>query len=986
MTPRRLPTGGLVRRDQALDVIVGGTALPALVGDTAASAALASGDLRVGDSIYRRRPRGVFTDGIEEPNAFVRHIGAHGQNLTHHESMLPATSFELRDGDRLQWEDGIGELSHTEDPAEYDHKHVHTDVAVVGAGPAGLAAARAAARVEGQRVILFEQDFELGGRLLSDPTQEVEGFPATEWIAAVREELEKNPEVRILTRSGVFGSYDSNFLMALEKRLDAPRRPGVSRQRVWHVRADRVVLATGALERTLVFARNDLPGVMLASAVRTYLGRYGVLVGDRAVIATTNDTAYPLATQLREAGADVTIVDARPEADIRGTTPEGVTVHASSVVVSAEGTEAVTGVRIMPRAADGSIGGEVTEIPADVVAVAGGWTPNVALHSQRQGSLAWDDRLVGFVPSERLEEQYHAGSLLGTSRVEDCLAEGEAAGRGEVTDRDTATRAEEAGVQTSVWLARESEDQDLGEHFVDFQRDNTAKDVQRAIGAGMRSVEHVKRYTSISTGVEQGKVGGVLTIGLMTELLSDEDMAAMPAGQPGQSTYTAEYWEGGEPSSEVLRPSPGAIGTTTYRAPFTPVAFAALAGRYRGELYDAVRRTPAYDRLLERGAAWEDVGQWKRAWYFPQDGEDMDAAVARECRAAREGVGVLDATTLGKIEVRGKDAPEFLNRMYTNAFKKLAPGKQRYGVMCKPDGMVLDDGVTFRISEDRYLLTTTTGGAAGVYTWLEEFAQTEWPELDVVLTSVTEQYATVTVVGPKSRAVVEKIAPDLDVSNEAFGFMEWRDTVLGSGIAARICRVTFTGDLSFEINVPNWYGEALWDDVMEAGEEFGITPYGTETMHVLRAEKAYPIIGQDTDGTVTPQDLGMDWVVSKKKDFVGNRSFHRKGHVQEGRKQLVALLPEDHDLVLPEGTQIIALEDTPDSPLTGPARKRIPMLGQVTSSYRSQAIDRSFALALVKDGRARVGTRLTASFDGKFFPVEVHESVVFDKEGARRDG
>lgn len=377
----------------------------------------------------------------------------------------------------------------------------------------------------------------------------------------------------------------------------------------------------------------------------------------------------------------------------------------------------------------------------------------------------------------------------------------------------------------------------------------------------------------------------------------------------------------------------------------------------------------------------------ERPWFYPQDGEDLDAAVARECRAARTNVAYMDGSTLGKIEVRGKDAPTFLNRIYTNAFAKLPVGKQRYGVMCRPDGMVFDDGVSFRLADDRFLMTTTTGGAAGVLEWLEEWHQTEWPELDVFFTSVTEQWSTTVVAGPRSRDVIHKIAPDLDVSKEGFEFMAFRDTVLASGIPARIARVTFSGELAFEVNVSGWYGEAVWDDITEAGAEFGITPYGTETMHVLRAEKAYPIVGQDTDGTVTPQDLGMDWVVAKKKkDFIGMRSYARAGHVEEGRKQLVSLFPTDRELRLPEGSQIVAPADAPAAPINGFAAEPIPMLGHVTSSYRSEALDRTFALALVRDGRSRIGEQVMASFEGKFFPVEIAEAVVYDKEGARRDG
>ena len=411
-------------------------------------------------------------------------------------------------------------------------------------------------------------------------------------------------------------------------------------------------------------------------------------------------------------------------------------------------------------------------------------------------------------------------------------------------------------------------------------------DVLRSTGAGLRSVEHIKRYTSISTANDQGKTSGVNAIGVIAAALR----------------------HAGEASRGI-----GDIGTTTYRAPFTPVAFAALAGRQRGELFDPARVTSIHPWHVAQGALFEDVGQWKRPWYYPQDGEDMDTAVLRECAAVRESVGFMDATTLGKIEIRGKDAGEFLNRIYTNAFKKLAPGSARYGVMCMADGMIFDDGVTLRLDEDRFFMTTTTGGAAKVLDWLEEWLQTEWPELDVHCTSVTEQWTTIAVVGPKSRAVIAKVAPELAADGgleaEAFPFMTFRETTLASGVQARICRISFSGELAYEINVPSWYGLNTWEAVAAAGAEFNITPYGTETMHVLRAEKGYPIVGQDTDGTVTPQDAGMEWVVSKVKDFVGKRSYARADARREDRKHLVSVLPVDGTLRLPEGTQLVEKGD-----------------------------------------------------------------------------
>ncbi|HEY3005421.1 MAG TPA: glycine cleavage T C-terminal barrel domain-containing protein, partial [Kribbellaceae bacterium] len=561
-------------------------------------------------------------------------------------------------------------------------------------------------------------------------------------------------------------------------------------------------------------------------------------------------------------------------------------------------------------------------------------------------------------------DQQVAGAAAGTYDLAGCVAAGAAAGARaaglpapeDAAAGDPPARGGPAGSRTAVparqlWLVPGLGGQpgDWDTHFVDLQRDSTVADVWRATGAGMHSVEHVKRYTSIGTAHDQGKTSGVTAIGVIAQALG----AAGPAE----------------------------LGTTSYRAPYTPVAFAALAGRERGDLFDPVRTTAIHPWHVAHGAEFENVGQWKRPWYYPQPGEDIDAAVARECRAARTGVAFMDATTLGKIEICGPDAGEFLNRIYTNAFKKLPVGSARYGVMCTADGMMFDDGVTLRLAEDRYFMTTTTGNAARVLDWLEEWLQTEWPDLDVYCTSVTEQWSTIAVVGPRSREVVAGLAPDLDVSNDAFGFMTFRETVLASGIPARICRISFSGELAYEINVSSWYGLAVWEQVYDAGRALGITPYGTETMHVLRAEKGYPIVGQDTDGTVTPQDAGMAWVVSKQKDFVGKRSFSRADTARTDRKHLVGLLPVDRVTRLPEGTQLVAA-DTPVTPEAGP----VPMLGHVTSSYHSVALERPFALALVAGGRNRIGQTVVAPVGDRLVDVLVTDPVLYDPEGSRRDG
>ncbi|MBG6216984.1 sarcosine oxidase subunit alpha [Arthrobacter sp. CAN_A6] len=989
----RLAVGGRIDRTISWRFAVDGEEFVGHPGDTLASALLANGRIAAGNSLYEDRPRGILAAGVEEPNALVRVEPRFPGHVA--ESMLPATTVALVDGLKAEFLNGLGRLDPAEDRAEYDKKYVHTDVLVIGGGPAGLAAAREAVRA-GARVMLMDDQPELGGSLLSGSTapalaETIDGKPALDWVADVEAELISGAECTVLNRTTAFGAYDANYVIAVQNRTDhlsSPAAPGVSRQRIWHVRASQVVLAPGAHERPLVFENNDRPGIMLASAVRSYLNRYAVAAGQRVVISTTNDSAYALAADLRAAGVEVAaVVDARPQlTDVAAAAVDAGTrvLIGSAVADTAAGTDTagtdtagsataagdgrLESVTVRGINDDGELTSGVEEIPCDLLAVSGGWSPLVHLHSQRQGKLRWDEDLAAFVPSTVVPNQQTIGSGRGSFELAVVLAEGVSAGAAAAISAGFASSVEpapigepEASAPTrQLWLVpgQSGGPADWHHHYVDFQRDQSVADVLRSTGAGMRSVEHIKRYTSISTANDQGKTSGVNAIGVIAAALR-----------------TA-----GEASRGI-----GDIGTTTYRAPFTPVAFAALAGRQRGELFDPARVTSINPWHVAQGALFEDVGQWKRPWYYPQPGEDMDAAVLRECAAVRGSVGFMDATTLGKIEIRGKDAGEFLNRIYTNAFKKLAPGSARYGVMCMADGMIFDDGVTLRLDEDRYFMTTTTGGAAKVLDWLEEWLQTEWPDLDVHCTSVTEQWSTIAVVGPKSRAVLAKVAPELAANGgleaEAFPFMTFRETTLASGVRARICRISFSGELAYEINVPSWYGPNTWEAVAAAGAEFDITPYGTETMHVLRAEKGYPIVGQDTDGTVTPQDAGMEWVVSKAKDFIGKRSYARADARREDRKHLVSVLPVDGSFRLPEGSQLVE-KGIQTSPTSGP----VPMEGFVTSSYHSAALGRSFALALIKNGRNRIGETLVAAAGNQLVDVVVAETVLFDPEGARKDG
>ncbi|MGK2851468.1 MAG: 2Fe-2S iron-sulfur cluster-binding protein [Candidatus Limnocylindrales bacterium] len=738
--------------------------------------------------------------------------------------------------------------------------------------------------------------------------------------AAAAEARAADPDARVLvldsdpTASGdgiqgdttVIGVYDHGYVVAVQ------RRPVTGTEgRLWRIRAGRIVLATGATERGIAFADDDRPGIMLASAAAIYVRRYGVKPGQRAVIFTTNDSTRDLETALAEAGVEiVAVVDARAGAHVVGTRGD------------ADGR--LTAVDIA------HVEGRHETVDADLLLVSGGWNPNVALWTHTKGTLRFDERIAAFVPD-------------ASPPTTPMTAVGGAAG--DIVDLGSITPL----VVVAPPGDAPTED-DWATHYVDPGRDATVASLRAALGAGLESIEHVKRYTTIGTGIEQGKTGGVLASAITAALL-------------GQDV--------------------GAVGVPTFRPPLVPVSFAQVAGRDRGALSDPIRVTAIQSWHVAAGAVFEDVGQWKRPRYFPQGGdataESMDVAVLRECATARTSVAVMDASTLGKIDVQGPDAGIFLDRIYTNTFSTLKVGSCRYGLMCKPDGMVFDDGVTSRLADDRFHMTTTTGNAAAVLDHLEEWLQTEWPDLRVRCTSVTEQWATVAVVGPRAREVVAVLCPELDVANDAFPFMTWRDAVI-AGVAGRVFRISFSGELAFELNIPTPQGLAVWEAVMAAGGAFGIKPYGTEAMHVLRAEKGYPIIGQETDGTVTPQDLGMDGLVSKKKAFIGQRSHRRPDAIRPDRKHLVGLLPIDPDALLPEGTQLVA----PDADLS---TRPVPMLGHVTSSYRSAALGRTFALALVKGGRDRLGERVLAPLAGSHgIEAVITSSVLFDPENRRRDG
>ncbi len=993
----RLAKGGRVDRSRPLGFTFNGVGYQGLAGDTLASALLANGIHLVGRSFKYHRPRGIVAAGAEEPNALVQlgegdrtepnvkatQVELYEGLVARSQNCWPSVEFDIGAISNLLspmfpagfyyktfmwppswWQSvyegairraaGLGQAPSEPDPDRYEHRFAHADVLVVGAGPAGLAAALAAGR-SGARVILAEQDAEPGGALLVEPAD----HPATAWLAEVQAELAALPEVSVLTRTTAFAYYDHNYLGLVERvtdHLGAGAPPHLPRQRLWKVRARQVVLATGALERPLVFADNDRPGIMLAGAVRSYLNRHAVLAGQRAVLLTSNDDAYRTALDLRAAGATVTVIDLRPKPAgslPRQATTAGIAVRAGHAITGTEGHRRVSAVQIqaLNEAGDG-VQGSPEKLACDLVCVSGGWNPTIHLQSQSRARPRYDPGRGIFLPGEPVQAERSAGACSGTVRLDACLEEGARAGlaaaqaagfAGRMPQLPRFVEPEEAPVRL-LWQVPSGRPPHREKAFVDLQNDVTAADLALALREGYRSIEHVKRYTTTGMGTDQGKTGNVNALGIVAQIT-------------GQSI--AE------------------LGVTTFRPPYTPVSFGAIVGRNAGPLFDPVRRTPMHAWHAAQGAVFEPVGQWQRARYYPRPGEDMAAAVAREVKAARTTVGILDASTLGKIDLQGPDVPELLNRIYTNAWSKLAIGRCRYGLMLGEDGMVFDDGVTSRLGEQHWLMSTTTGGAARVLAWLEEWLQTEWPELRVFCTSVTEQWATVGLSGPSSRKLMAELVPDLDLDPATFPHMSVREADV-LGVPARVFRISFTGELGYEIQIPASYGLALWQACIAAGQKHGITAYGTEAMHVLRAEKGYIIAGQETDGTVTPADLGMAWIIGRQKpDFIGQRSLARADLLEPGRRQLVGLLPDDPQALLDEGAQLVA------APAEGVP---MTMLGHVTSAYLSPNLGRSFALALLKDGRARIGQKLYLPLPDRTLTVTVTEPVFFDKDGARLHG
>jgi len=966
-------------------------------GDTLAAALISNNVHLVGRSFKYHRPRGIMTAGSEEPNAIVQ-LGS-DRALT--EPNVRATEVEIYEGleatsqncwpsvnfdigginnilspflpagfyyKTFMWpasfwkkyeyfirkSAGLGKSPTEPDPDIYDHKYIHCDTLIIGAGISGIIAAKIAAK-NNLKTLLLEEKNELGGSTIYQSSDffKIQNKKSSDWLKNEINEIKKLSNLEIKTRTSVAAFHNYNYLLARENltdHLNKEEKKNKVRQRLLKIRAKNVIIATGSIERPLIFNNNDRPGIMLSSAVKKYADYYGVVCGKKNVLFTNNDSAYESAISLNKKGLNVeSIIDIREKSDselVKEVEKIGIKIYWSHTVVNTHGYKRLKEITIMQLSKNSkSVIEKKINIKCDCLAIAGGWTPAVHLFTQSGGKLKFREEDQVFLPNNSQSKQISIGSCNGDFKlnmlIKNLLSDVKNFLDIKSTEYDDLKiECPSDNVKKNIWLLPSDKVIGKTKPFVDFQNDATAIDIKLALREGFRSIEHVKRYTTTGMGTDQGKLGNMHALGIVA------DTAGVKMEE---------------------------LGTTTFRPPYTPLTFGTVVGRNVGEFFDIFRETPMHEWHEKNHAKFENVGQWKRAWYYPINNETMEEAVQRESKAARESAGILDASTLGKIDIQGRDVSEFLNRVYTNAWSKIAIGKCRYGLMLNEDGMVYDDGVTTRLDENHYIMTTTTGGAANVMGKLEDYLQTEWPELDVFLTSVTDHFATISICGPNSRKILNKVMPDLDLSDKNFPHMSFKNSYIGK-IKCRVMRISFTGEHSYEINIQANYGKSFWERCMEAGKEFNITPYGTESMHLLRAEKGFIITGQDTDGTMTPIDLQMDWIVSKKKnDFIGKRSLYRSDTIRKDRKQLVGLITEDPKEVLEEGAQILSKIN----------KKPVEMLGHVTSSYYSPNLNKSIALAVVKSGKQMMGQKLFVPMENKTINVTVTDSVFFDKENKR---
>ncbi|MEP9388511.1 sarcosine oxidase subunit alpha family protein [Mesorhizobium sp. KR9-304] len=991
MSPRRAMSGGLVDRSRSIRFSFDGQDFTGHPGDTLASALLANGVSLFGRSFKYHRPRGVLAAGVDEPNALVTVLRGEAR-----EPNIQATMLEIHDGLKVVSQNrfptlgfdigavnqlgskilgagfyyktfmgpvfgplkgtrfwmfcehfirraaGLGSASAAPDSSRYERMNAFCDVLVVGSGPAGLIAAKAAA-ASGARVVVAEQAARFGGSA-NWSGETIDARPANEWVAGLAHELSELANVTLLPRTTAWGYYDGNTIAALERVADhkSSTRKGEPRHRHWTIRAGKVVLATGAFERPLVFPGNDRPGVMLASAAERYAGEYGVLPGEKVAVFTNNDGAYRSALALREAGCRiVAIVDVR--ADISSAARElavrtGAEILTVRAVVGTEGGKALTGIKVQGfHAETGTLSGDARTIEADCLLVSGGWSPVINLASQAGAKAEWSERLQAFLPPKNADGWIGAGGFNGTFALEAALAEGLAAG-GKTADAVPDVISYELDIAPAPVFEIEAG----GKAFVDFQHDVTADDVRLAHREGFQSVEHLKRYTTLGMATDQGKTSNVPGLAIMANALGKQ----IPE-----------------------------VGTTRFRPPFAPVTIGALAAERYGEIRPE-RLTPMHDWHIANGATMYSAGLWHRTMIYGLPGETVEQAYVREAKTTREAAGIADVSTLGKIMVQGPDAVDFLDRVYTNTFSTLPVGKARYGLMLREDGLVLDDGTTWRLGEQDFLMTTTTANAGKVMQHLEYLLDVIWPDLKVQLTSVTDQWAGASIAGPKSREILAACVTGAKVDNDTLPFM---GIVYGeiSGAPVMICRLSFSGELAYEVYSGAGHGTHVWEALIEVGKAFGLVPYGLEALGTMRIEKGH-VTGAEIDGRVTARDLHLDWMLSKKKPFVGSMMMDREGLTAPDRLQLVGIMSLDN-LPLNGGSHIMEELDR-DNPHGS--------IGHMTAACYSPALGRHIGLALVKAGKELRGTRAFISdpLRKRFGPVEIVSHHFYDPEGKRMHG
>ncbi|WP_126975891.1 sarcosine oxidase subunit alpha family protein [Frigidibacter oleivorans] len=989
----RLSRGGrLIDRTKPLSFRFDGRTMTGFAGDTLAASLLANDQMLVGRSFKYHRPRGIVASGPEEPNALVGlgegarfepnqratttetfdgltaisqnrwptldlDVGAVNDALAR---FLPAGFYyKMFIHPRPFWKHvyepfirqsaGLGRVPQGGDADRYEQAYAFCDLLVAGGGIAGLTAALAGARA-GQRVILLEQAAHWGGRAPVDGAA-IDGQPAADWVAGTVAALAAMPNVTMRLRTQVTGLYDHGYALAGERIADHTPGDGRPRQRLWRIRAGMTVVAAGAIERPLSFAGNDLPGVMLAGAVRDFVVNWAISPGDRTVIVTNNDDAYRTALALLDAGLVVpAVIDAR--ASVTGALPQavrarGVRVLEGRAVAKVKGGKRVAGVAICAQAGQGAV---LEEIGCDAVAMSGGWSPAVHLWSHCGGKLVWDETRSMFRPDPARPPTGDAGQPIavtagaasGALTAADVLADAHAAAGGQGPAPSAA--ADDEAPMEPVWIMPQGAGPALkAKMWLDYQNDVKVSDVQLAAREGYESVEHTKRYTTLGMATDQGKLSNINGLAVLSDALH--------------------------------QPIP-ATGTTTFRPPYTPLTLGAIGGEARGEIFQPLRRTPIHDWHQAHGVEWEPVGLWRRPFCYRRPGESSHEAVNREVRNTRERLGLLDASTLGKLVVKGPDAGRFLDMLYTNLMSTLPVGKCRYGLMCSDNGFLIDDGVVARLTEDTWLCHTTTGGADRIHAHMEDWLQCEWWDWKVHVANLTEQFAQVAVVGPEARRLLEKLG-GMDVSKAALPFMTWAEGRL-AGIPARVFRISFSGELSYEVAIPASRGAEFWEACVAAGAEFGLMPYGTECLHVLRAEKGFIMIGDETDGTVIPQDLGLGWAISKKKaDYLGKRAQERSHMADPARWRLVGLETLDGS-VLPEGAYAVAEG-------TNANGQRLTQ-GRVTSTYFSPTLGRGIAMGLVRHGPDRMGEVLDfPTVGGKVVQARIVDQVFYDREGAKQD-